>query len=88
MAFDKARAAADECDQPLMVMRVKDGIRAVFYVPLTEPRYGHDFYRSCAGLIRASIEKKEILSGVMDCRVKPGNDGGELCDMNHIIASA
>jgi len=46
------------------------------------------FYRSCAGFTRASIEKKEVLSGVMDCRVKPGNDGGELCDMNHITASA
>jgi hypothetical protein len=28
---------------------------------------------SCAGLTRASIEKKYFIQG-MDCRVKPGND--------------
>jgi hypothetical protein len=30
---------------------------------------------SCAGSTRASIKK--VFVKVMDCRVKPGNDGGE-----------
>jgi NAD(P)-dependent dehydrogenase (short-subunit alcohol dehydrogenase family) len=32
---------------------------------------------SCAGLTRASIHLRKILSKVMDCRVKPGNDGAK-----------
>jgi hypothetical protein len=35
---------------------------------------------SCAGLTRASIVPRKILSKKMDCRVKPGNDGmGREC---------
>jgi hypothetical protein len=30
---------------------------------------------SCAGSTRASISLRKSLSKVMDCRVKPGNDG-------------
>jgi hypothetical protein len=30
---------------------------------------------SCAGLTRASIEKRSSFAEAMDCRVKPGNDG-------------
>jgi len=35
------------------------------------------FNRSCAGLTRASIHlRKKVFAKEMDCRVKPGNDGG------------
>jgi hypothetical protein len=35
-------------------------------------------FTSCAGLTRASIFFEEVLRRKMDCRVKPGNDDGEI----------
>jgi hypothetical protein len=32
-------------------------------------------FSSCPGLTRASIDLRKNLFEVMDCRVKPGNDG-------------
>jgi hypothetical protein len=42
---------------------------------------------SCAGLTRASIEKNISLKR-MDCRVKPGNDGGRVSANQHEAALA
>jgi hypothetical protein len=38
---------------------------------------------SCAGLTRASIEKKSASFKPMNCRVKPGNDGGWVSTDSH-----
>ena len=53
-------------------------------VTLVEEREG--LSPSCAGLTRASMmicreamtASPQFLNGLMDCRVKPGNDGGEV----------
>jgi hypothetical protein len=40
-----------------------------------------------AGLDPAIHQKQAAFICTMDCRVKPGNDSGDICDMIDITAS-
>ena len=65
------------CDShPLLVPRVREYLPA----PTRRAAGGLSMIRftSCAGLTRASIFFEEVLRRKMDCRVKPGNDDGEI----------
>jgi hypothetical protein len=57
------------------VTRAPDAAERAVYGVVLLSRGRTEMISSCAGLTRASINLQKSLAKMVDCRVKPGNDG-------------